>query len=61
MAWSQLHPSTSQGLVVADFDGDTRDDIVIGFGAAGLWRNTNGVWKKLHALAVDALSAARIH
>ena len=61
IAWSQLHPSTSQGLVVADFDGDTRDEIVIGFGAAGLWRNNNGVWKNLHPLAVDALSAARIH
>ena len=59
--WSQLHPYTSQGLVVADFDGDTRDEIVIGFGSAGLWRNSNGVWKALHPFAVDGLSAGRIH
>jgi hypothetical protein len=59
--WSQLHPLPSQGLVVADFDGDTRDEIVIGFGAAGLWRNNSGVWTFLHPYAVDALSASRLH
>jgi len=57
--WSS--PSTSQGLVVGDFDGDRRNEIAIGFGAEGSWRNNNGVWTVLHPNVVDRLSAARIH
>ena len=36
--WSQLHSQTSTGLVVADFDGDGKDEVAIGFGSAGVWR-----------------------
>ena len=59
--WTQLHSLHSQGLVIADFDGDGCDEIVIGFGAAGLWKNNNNVWTFLNPYPVKALVASRIH
>jgi hypothetical protein len=46
---------------VADFDGDGRDELVIGLGGAGFWKNRNNVWSLLHPSAVKALVASRIH
>ena len=58
--WNCLHDLTAEALVVEDFDGDGRDEIVISFGAAGLWRNKNGAWT-LHQASVSALVTGRIH
>jgi hypothetical protein len=59
--WNRLHDLTAEALVVEDFDGDGRDEIVISFGAAGLWRNKNGAWTRLHQAPVSALVTGRIH
>jgi hypothetical protein len=48
-------------LVAADFDGDGRDDVVIGFGAAGVWKFSNNAWSFVHPYPVTALAAGRIH
>ena len=59
--WNRLHDLTAEALVVEDFDGDGRDEIVISFGAAGLWRNENGAWTRLHQASVSALVTGRSH
>ena len=63
-AWSQLHYLSSTGLVVADFDGDGRDEVAIGFGVSGLWRYSAiaaSPWTFINPAAVSALVASRIH
>ena len=59
--WAQLHPFTSQGFVVGDFTADGKDDLVVGFGAAGLWKYSNGVWSQLHASGPGGLATGRLH
>ena len=61
ISWVPLHSLRSQGLVVADFDGDGRDEIVIGFSAQGVWKNNNGVWSFVSPYPVSQLVASRVH
>jgi hypothetical protein len=59
--WALLHPQSSLGLAVGDFTADGRDDLVVGFGAAGLWRYSNGTWSQLHASGPGGLTVGRLH
>ena len=43
---------------MADFDGDGGDEVVIGFGTAGVWKNDNGVWSQVHPFSATALVAS---
>jgi hypothetical protein len=44
--WTWLHPRSSEGLVLVDRDeGSGKDEVVVDFGAAGLWQYWNdSIW-----------------
>ena len=48
-AWSQLHPMSSTKLLTGDLDGNGRADVIVDFGAAGLWAFANNTtWTLLY-------------
>lgn len=56
-AWTQVSNNAAQLMAVGDFDGDGEQDIVVSFGADGLWiRWNNGDWEQLHTLPADQIS-----
>ena len=49
------------GFAVGDLDDDAKDDLVVGFGGAGLWRYSNDAWSELHASGPGGLATGRLH
>ena len=50
-AWSQIHTLTSTNIVTADLDGNGKAEVIINFGAAGLWEYANNTdWIQLHTV-----------
>jgi hypothetical protein len=58
-----LHSFTSQGLVLADMDGNGIDEVLIDFGAGvGLWAYVNdAVWALVHGLSPESMAVGRLH
>jgi hypothetical protein len=60
---TSLHGFTSEGLLLADLDGNGTDDAVIDFGpGVGLWAHINRTtWSLVHSLSPEAMVAGRFH
>jgi hypothetical protein len=60
--WSILHTLTSANILTADLDGNGTAEVIVSFGAAGLWRYVNNAgWIQLHAVSPGAIAAGHIN
>ena len=61
-SWVQLHVLSSEGLTVADLDGNGRAEIGVDFGGHGLWIYVNDAgWLQAHVLSPAGMAAGRLH
>ena len=59
--WQQLHMQTATAIVTADLDGNGQADVLVNFGAAGLWEHANNAaWRRLHTLSPGEIAVGRI-
>jgi hypothetical protein len=57
-AWAQIHPSSPEGVVTGDIDGNGRDDLIIDFGSSGVWVLLNNTsWLQLHPANPSQMAA----
>jgi len=58
-----LHPLTSRNVLIADLDGNGKDDVIVDFGPTfGLWLYANSsTWSQLHAISPAGLAAGRFY
>jgi hypothetical protein len=58
-----LHPLTSRNVLLADLDGNGKDDVVIDFGPPfGLWQYLNSsTWSQLHGISPVGIAAGRFY
>ena len=61
--WTYLHGLSSEGLMLADTDGNGLYEVVIDFGADyGVWELVNGsTWQQLHWLSPETMTTGRFH
>jgi hypothetical protein len=59
--WTYLHGLSSEGLVLADTDGNGLDEVVVDFSAGyGVWEFVNGsTWQQRHWLTPETMTAGR--
>jgi len=60
--WAFLHPAASAGIALADRDANGKDEILVNFGASGLWQYSDtGVWTLIHGTRPVGLVSGMLH
>ena len=59
-AWSLLHDRDPEAMTTANLDSNGRSDLVVDFGASGLWGWWNNAnWTQLHAQSPEGSVAGK--
>jgi hypothetical protein len=59
--WRKLHKSSAENIATGDMDGNGQDEVIMDFGASGIWvQYNNSMWKKLHKSGAENIATGDI-
>jgi hypothetical protein len=60
--WAPLNGLTTEGITVGDLDGNGHDEVIIDFGAPGVWSYEDiGGWQQVHSSNPRGIATGRFN